>query len=197
MKNLLREHSYNIVKMFLTQFAIAIFGFVLAVASGKAQNPALRNVTSIFAILFYLFLLYTMTWEIGFHDKISVEKGTKPYRPLTGAVLSVFANIINYLMAIFILLATLLPEGAISKIGGICASAATVLEGMYTGILANRIGGVPLNSMPWVWFVITLPATFTCAIAYLMGLKDKKFTSIFNPIPPESDSDPKQKKFFK
>ena len=59
MKNLFRDHSYNMVKMFLNQFATAIFGFSLALAAGKAQNPTLRNVTSIGAILFYLFLLFS------------------------------------------------------------------------------------------------------------------------------------------
>ena len=66
MKAFFKERSYDMVKMFLNQFATAIFGVVLAIAAGMAGNVVLRNVTSAFAVLFYLFLLYTMTWEPAF-----------------------------------------------------------------------------------------------------------------------------------
>ena len=87
MKQFFSMHSYNMVKMFLNQFAIAIFGLVLALAAGQAENAVLRNVTSLFSILFYLFLLYVMTWELGFKDKVSVETGRKKRNPFTGAIL--------------------------------------------------------------------------------------------------------------
>ena len=99
MKNLFRDHSYDMVKMFLNQFATAIFGFSLVLATEKAQNTVLRNITSVAAILFYLFLLYTMTWELGFRDRVGVLHGTKPNRPWKGALISLFANSINFLLA--------------------------------------------------------------------------------------------------
>ena len=75
MKGFLQKHSYSMVKMFLNQFATAIFGFVLALAVSYANNTGLRNVTSICAVVFYLFLLYTITWDIGFADRVSVMSG--------------------------------------------------------------------------------------------------------------------------
>lgn len=190
----MREHSYHIVKMMLNQFGTAVFGFALAVAAGKAQNAVLRNVTSVFAILFYLFLLYVMTWEIGFKDKTAVEHGRKPFRPLMGLYLSLAANAVNFLFAVFITLATFFDVGFLSTVGGISASAAVLLEGMYSGILVNPVAGAPLNSYWWVWFLITVPSMLTCLAAYLMGIKDKKFTGIFNVPLPESDREPKIKK---
>ncbi|MBQ9131822.1 MAG: hypothetical protein IJX62_05055, partial [Clostridia bacterium] len=130
MKNFLRDHSYDMVKMLLHQFGIAVFGFCLALASSKAQSPVLRNGTSVFAILFYLFLLYTMTWEIGYKDKISVETGKKPRNALRGACISLFANIPNFLMATFIMLASVLQADFFSTVGAFCSSAAVVFEGM-------------------------------------------------------------------
>ena len=69
MKNFLKNHSHDMVTMFLNQIAISIFGFSLVLAAMKIDNDILRNVTSIFSILFYLFLLYIKAWDIGYNDK--------------------------------------------------------------------------------------------------------------------------------
>lgn len=195
MKNLFRDHSYDMVKMFLNQFATAIFGFSLVLATEKAQNTMLRNITSVAAILFYLFLLYTMTWELGFRDRVGVLHGTKPNRPWKGALISLFANSINFLLAILIMLGAFFPKTALGGVGGVCKVAALLVEGMYTGLLANRVGGVQLNSMWFMFFVIILPSVLVCGLAYFFGLKDVKFTAGVNRQQyPESDRAPKQKR---
>ena len=181
------------VKMFLNQFAISLFGLVLTIATSK--RPTLRNLSSGFAILFYLFLLYVMTWEIGFKDKNSVDLGKKARRPLTGLGISLCANIPNFFFACAIALGKLLPNVPFfSKFGGLSVGAALFTEGMYTGLLANDLGGSALNSYWWIWFVITIPAMATCALAYWLGLSDIKFTSLFDPVYPESDREPKKRK---
>ena len=194
MKQFFSTHSYNMVKMFLNQFAIALFGFILVLAAGQAENTTLRNVTSVFAILFYLFLLYVMTWEIGFRDKVSVETGRKKRNPFTGALISLCANSINFILAIFIMLASLLDVAVLSNIGGVCASIAVFIEGMYTGLLANHVGGTALNSYWFVYFLLPIPAMVTCGIAYQLGVHDIKFTSLFDQVYPESDREPSKKR---
>ncbi len=193
MKKFFKDHSYDMVKMFLNQFATAIFGFVLVMASSYAKNETLRNVTSAGAILFYLFLLYTMTWEIGFGDRVSVLSGKKKRNIWKGALISLCANIPNLVFATFITLSTFVNVEFISKIGAVCASAAIFLEGMYTGLLVNQVGGHPLNSYWFIYFIIILPAILTCFISYLAGLNDKKLTTWFNPLYPESDREGKKK----
>ena len=194
MKQFFVNHSYNMVKMFLNQFATAIFGFALVLAVGKAESDTLRNITSVCAILFYMFLLYTMTWEIGYRDKTSVDLGKKERKPLTGALISLCANIPNFIFAIFITLASFLEVPAISSIGGVCSFLALTLEGMYTGLLANHVAGAALNSYWFVYFLLPIPAILVSGLAYNLGLRDVKFTSLFDPVYPESDRDPKEKK---
>ena len=194
MKRFFSEHSYSMVKMFLNQFAIAIFGFVLVLASGKAQNIALRNITSVGAILFYLFLLYTMTWDIGFHDRIGVEHGTKSRNVWCGALISLCANVPNFIFAIFVMLASVFNSPTLSNIGAWCSTFAVFLEGMYTGLIANHVGGAPLNSYWFVYFLLPLPAILTCGISYNMGLRDIKLTKLFREPYPESDRDPSEKR---
>ena len=146
------------MKMFLNQFATAIFGVVLAIAAGKAENAVLRNITSAFAILFYLFLLYTMTWELGFKDKAAVDNRRKERAPLTGLWLSLCANTINFFFAIFIALASFFNLEALNNFGAFCSAAALLLEGMFTGLLANPVGGAPLNSYWWIYFLLPIRA---------------------------------------
>ena len=90
--------------MLLHQLAISVFGFSLVLAAMKMDNDVLRNGTSIFSIIFYLFLIYMKAWDIGYRDKIAVEQGKKTSNPLRGAIISLCANAINYVFAIFILL---------------------------------------------------------------------------------------------
>jgi hypothetical protein len=183
MKKFLQDHSYNMVKMFLNQIAIAMFGFSLAIATAKAQNVALRNATSVCAILFYLFLLYSMTWEIGFSDKVSVESGKKRSMPLKGALISLCANVINFLLAILIMLAQLLPQSFLSSIGAVSSTIAILTEGMYMGLLTNHFLGAALNSYWWVYFLLPIPAILTCAVAYQMGIHDFKISALFRAAP--------------
>lgn len=195
MKELFKTRSYEMVRMFLNQFATAIFSLVLALAAGRAESVALRNVTSTCAIVFYLFLLYTMTWELGFADRAAVELGRKPAKPWTGVLLSVCANFINWLLAICIMLGNFLSDiPFFSGLGGISATITHVVEGMYTGLLANSVGGNPLNSYWWLYFLLPIPAIATCGISYFLGLKDIKCTGLFNVRYPDSDRDIKKKK---
>ena len=194
MKEFLKKYSYSMMKMFLNQFAIAIFGLVLALAAGMAENDTLQIVCSVGSVIFYLFLLYAMTFEIGLQDKTSVDYGRIPARPLTGLYISMGANVINLLLAIVITIGYFVPNQAVSNIGGGAAVVALLLEGMYTGILAINIGGVPLNAMIWPFYVIILPALLTSTVAYFFGLKGWHLTKILIPKNAEEIEQARQKK---
>jgi len=195
MKGFFKNHSYDMITMLLNQIAIAMFGFTLVLAAMKIDNDALRNVTSIFSILFYLVLLYIKAWDIGFKDKISVEQGKKASNPLRGALISLCANAINYFLAIFIMLRALLPNVSFFKsIGGVAQAIAVFAQGMYTGVLVNQVGGAPLNAYWISYFIIPLPAILVCGLAYYFGLHDVKHTGFFHKNQyPESDRESKRK----
>ena len=181
MKEFFKKHSYDMMKMFLNQFAVAIFGLVLALATGMAKKDTLQIVSSVGSIIFYMFLLYAMTFEIGSKDKTSVDYGRIKARPLTGLYISLCANAINFLLAILITIGVVSNSQFLSDVGGGAAVAALLLEGMYTGVLAVDIGGVPLNAMVWPFFAIILPALLVSAIGYFFGLKGWHLTKILIP----------------
>lgn len=181
MKGFFKNHSYDIVTMLLNQIAISLFGFSLVLAAMRIDNDILRNVTSVFSILFYLLLLYTKTWDIGFADKISTEQGKKKNNPWRGALISLCANAINYFFAVFIMLGALLPNVAFfASIGAIAQALCMFGQGMYAGLLVNPIGGAPINTYWFVYFLTPIPAILVCGLSYYFGLRDLKHTALFH-----------------
>ena len=194
MKEFIKKHSYDMMKMFLNQFAVAIFGLVLALATGMAENDTLQIVSSVGAILFYMFLLYAMTFEIGSKDQTSVEYGRIKARPLTGLYISLCANSINYLLAVLITVGTVSSNAFLSNVGAVAATAALLLEGMYTGVLAINVGSIPLNAMIWPFFVITVPALLASTCGYYFGMKGWHLTKVLIPKNAEELEQAQEKK---
>ena len=183
MKDFLRNYSYSSVKMFVNQFAISIFGAMLSMASSAAENDTLAFWCSILAIVFYLFLIYTQAWELGAKDRISVDIGKKEYKPLTGLWTSVIANIPNFIIAItFLFVLKIFPMSEVAaNIRTIASLFNMLLEGMYLGILTTvKIGERTLLTFWWMYFMITIPAMLTSWLAYYLGQKNKKFTTLFD-----------------
>ena len=183
MKDFLHNYSYSSVKMFVNQFAISIFGAMLSMASSAAENDTLAFWCSILAIVFYLFLIYTQAWELGAKDRISVDIGKKEYKPLTGLFVSVIANIPNFIIAItFLFVLKVFPMSEVAaNIRTIASLFNMLLEGMYLGILTTvKIGERTLLTFWWMYFMITIPAMLTSWLAYYLGQKNKKFTTLFD-----------------
>ena len=187
-----RGYSYNIVKMFINQFAIALFGLTLAIATGKTENKTLQLVCSIFAVLFYLFLIYTMTWEVGASDKIRVDAGRAKAAPWRGLVMSLFANIPNFILAALILGFT--PFASAHEWAGntvaVSKFIALLLEGMYTGLLTLDVAGNPLNVYGISYLAIILPALLTSALSYCAGMHNFRVMGLFGLSAPGAKKKP-------
>jgi len=181
-KEFFSKYSYGMIKMFVNQFAISIFGSVLAMATATAGNDTLTLVVSGFSILFYLFLIYTMTWEIGAKDKITVDVGKKEYRPFTGLWMALIANIPNFIIAImhtiaFPMMATAQWAG---NLGAVSRFASVIIQGMYLGLTSTvQIAGTQMNQLWWTYFVIITPALVTSWLAYYLGHKNFRFFARF------------------
>lgn len=188
MKGFLRDYSYSSIKMFVNQFAISLFGSMLSMATTAADNKTLSLVVSIIAVLFYLFLIYTVAWEIGAKDRISVDIGKKKYRPHLGLAVSAVANLPNFLIAIvFTAFSPFMATNGVA--GSVCAVTrlfTVFLEGMYLGIMKSvTIAGVEILNYWWTYFLITVPAMLVSWLAYYLGFKNKKFTTLFDYESPD------------
>lgn len=191
MINFLKGYSYDIFKMFVNQLGMTMFGLVLSMATSKSETLFL--ISSAFAIIFYLVLLYTMTWDIGYAEKIRIDGRRMKYHPEKGFILSLCANALNLLLGIIITVSyycatvhipaaegsVIMVPGApesVVNIYGIARSVATLLQGMYGGVI-NCL----FINQPWVFILIVFPAVITCGIAYIMGVNGKRITKMVGP----------------
>ncbi len=175
MKSFFKQYSYNIVKNLINQFAISVFGAFLSMATSAADKTWLTVSVSVFAIVFYLFLIYTTTWEIGAKDRVSVDVGKKKYHPMTGLFIALISNIPNFLIAIAFAITTALaaPENLATNINAILRLASMILQGMYTGLMITvPVAGTTLVNTWWAYFVIIIPALIASWIAYYAGFKN-------------------------
>ncbi len=203
MRKFFHDYFYSTVKMFVNQFAIAIFGTSLVFATTRVHLESegfdtLTLIVSIFSILFYLFLIYTMTWEIGAKDRIAVDTGRKPYRPHLGFWLSLFANIPNLVTAALCTVAAVTGNGDMQFLMNLMGS---LLQGMYFGaILTIKLplgaGGayVSLNTLWPTFFIIIVPALLTCWLAYYLGHKNFRISSLFVAEKKKTEEAPKIKR---
>ena len=190
MKEFFKRYAYDSVKMLLDQVAIAIFGFSLSIAAVKAQNDTLLWVCSVCAVLFYLFLIYGVAWNVGVRHHGTVERGDEKPCWFRGLWISLLANSINLILAVVIACHALFSaDGGTGAARGI----ALLLQGMYMGLLAFiHIGDHALNTVWWTYFLIVLPAVVTSVVGYIFGVKGWHLTNMMMPQTPLSDRPTKQ-----
>jgi hypothetical protein len=190
MKAFFERYSYESVRMLLNQIAISMFGFALAMTANKAESDALLLWSSIASVFFYLALTYGTAWRTGSGDRLSIQYGKIPFRPLRGLVLSLLANSINLLLAVLITVGILCE---IPVLEDIPTAIALLSQGMYQGLLVViKVGGVSLNDIWWTYFLITVPAMVVSLLGYIAGAKDFHITKMGIPELPESDRPTRQ-----
>ncbi len=173
MLKFLKTYSYEITRFLIMQVGIAIFAFVLTTAMNTINKSAVLWV-SVLSILFYLFLVYSVAWEIGAKDKIRVDAGRQEKSGGKGFLMMLYAQIPNYVL------------GLLMTVGGICFTAgATVVgarifsigylialffESMYVGVIdAIVVGGEAYLAVGIAFLVSTLLGVLTAGIGYYLG----------------------------
>ena len=196
LKQFFSKYSYKMVNIFVTQFAISIFGNVLALTFAKRDG--LAAIVSIFAILFNLFLVYTSIWDTGAKDKPAIDAGRAEMKASTGLFIALGAYIPTYiLMAVY---AALLPTatttpGAAAAVCAYVKLALFLFNGSYTGIMSViSIGNELISNFWWTYIIISLPTIAVCTLAYIFGTKDIRFTKLMIAPTPEEQEIKKDKK---
>jgi len=181
--------------MFINQIGMTVFGTVLAFATGSNLN--LYLMTSIFAIVFYLSLLYSMSWEIGAKDKIRVESGRMPSKPMLGMFLSLSANIPNiilvFLFFVGYVFGVVMGQAWAGYLYLLVNGFLRLLMGMYTGTInyflpetinyvdSEVYRGVEFGSIlnPIMFLLAILPSVIICTLSYYLGLKEFRLSALF------------------
>ncbi len=133
MKAFLKEHSYNMVKLFLNQIGMTVFGTMLALA--LSRHESLLIASGVFSVIFFLALNYSVLWEIGAKDKIRIDGGRLKPMPYKGAILSAGANLPNIILTLLMGLGISVGTAASEAMSIFCNAALRLLNGMYLSLI--------------------------------------------------------------
>lgn len=172
----LKENYYYIIKMLLNQFGATFLGLMLSLATSKGQgepNWILVLAGSSLAILLYMYLQYTVMWDLGARDIIRVEAHRAEYKPFIGLKMTMLANIPNALIAVGVIIGSLFGSESgftqyewAGSIGVVCRAIGACWEAMYNGFVMNF---APHN--PFVWLLMLVPPLFAGGMGYFAGMK--------------------------
>ena len=64
-KNFWSQNGGSVVKLYINQIAMSVFGLMVITAAGSREGDLLIILASVLAIGLYLFIIYSMMWEAG------------------------------------------------------------------------------------------------------------------------------------
>lgn len=194
----IKENSYIITKLFINQIGIAILSLVLYTSLGFMEDEALsssiRIILSLFSTIFYFSLIYTATWEIGADDKIKIDGGKMQPIKFKGAVISLVANIPNFVLSAAAIVVMIIHITAGNEA---CYSTFALLNllirftsAMFLGILQGTFSFLQSNpDLFFLWqtvgyFVMPIITVGVCHFGYEMGINEKRiFGKLFAKQP--------------
>lgn len=195
------RYSYTMVRLFLNQFAIGLFGAVITLALSKigGDNETLSDtvmiVASALATIFYLFLNYTTIWPVGGKDRISSDAGKLSVMPMRGVLISLIANVPGLVVAILYTISEFAGQTGMKLAMRVVT---LFLNGMYYGLLAGAPAGAAdeakLLNYWWMYFLVLLPAIIVTGVGYYLGTRNFHLTKMLEHQYPDSDRDIKNKK---
>lgn len=182
----LKENSYDILRLYINQIGITIFSLVLYTSVSSLDNGLslkLQICISIFAMLFFFALLYTVSWDWGANDKIRIDAGRMEKKRYKGAFMALIANSINFILAGVCVLSMALYMNGVS--GAISVSQVFNLllrltNAMYLGVIQGIFVSIKSNTELYnllqsvAFFIAPILAIAATHIGYMFGLKNIK-----------------------
>lgn len=204
-----KENSYDVIRLLINQIGITIFSLILYTSLGAVNieigTKRLINVSlSVFAMLFYFALLYTVAWDWGAKDKIRIDGGRLKEFKYKGALISLYANVINFVIAAVAFVTVLIfmlnyselslfdPALAITidkvetsfvlELHSVFNILMRFISSLYNGVLRGIFAGSANAFLVSLYesvgfFIFPFVAILATHVGYLMGLREKKIFS--------------------
>lgn len=164
--SVIKTHTHVIIKVMLNQFVSAIFGLVLFMST--YQNPILCLASSVLAIGFYLFLTYSVMWEAGAKDAVSVNCPKQS----AGIILILFAQIPSLLATLSHFISSFFLSEGETFIDSLYAATYVIdvmfIQSMYSGLL-NFFTPDGVKIPAFAILLTVIPAIVAGIAAYLCG----------------------------
>lgn len=180
MLNIFREHSRPLIRMNANQFGAAFLGIALQLAV-PLSSQTLLLVTSIFSVVFLLFLNHTVVWEEGAKSRIRVDAGRAKYDPMTGLWIGIAASLPNIILGVLAALTYFcsLADGPLAwewagNVNAVVNVIARIWQGMYLGILSCVDAG-----NHYLLLLTPVPVILAAWLSYWIGLKQWTLSKMF------------------
>lgn len=180
MLNIFREHASPIRRMTAYQFGAAFLGFALQLAIPDTSKTLLLW-TSIFSVLFWVYLNHTVLWEEGAKNRIRIDAGRAKYDPQTGLWIGIAASLPNIILGVLAAITYFLGslDGPFawewaSNINAFVNIIARIWQAMYLGILAYID---PSNH--YLLLLTPVPIILFAWFSYFTGLKQWTLGKMF------------------
>lgn len=183
MKKFFKENSYLIVKLLVYQLGIMIMGIITGFATVSMKAAWVYPASSVFCVLFYLFLICTAGYENGQKDGIRIEAGKIRYNPWRFFLIGLVANSLNFVLGLLTVFFRLMmnapflgqlepgviysPEWAASGYS-ICNLIARGIQSMYLGITQS----ISFENTLFL-LLIPIPAILAAGFSYMVGVRCK------------------------
>ena len=147
-------------------------------------------ISSIFASVFYVCLLYSEGWELGAKDRPRITNNRMVFDPYKGVKFSLFANSINFIMVAVLFLSFFLGSKSGARIelfGSIYAIDLYIqrtLSAMYMGInsyfapytISDGVKYISSDTIyqPIFYLLTIIPSLISVGLGYFMGANDRK-----------------------
>ena len=189
MKDFFEINSRSIVKLYVNQIAMSVFGIM--VIMGLGRNDLLVFLTSLLSVVIYLVIIYSMMWEAGAKaaaktlraEDAGVQKIKTPFMIiLFGSLLNILFYIIYTIMQIIISVNNI-TEGSAAFFGNLVYIIMRLINSIYMGFESllfynpNAItleeNTVLIMQTPAYYFFLTLIPLFAIGIiAYYLGASE-------------------------
>ena len=189
------EHSYEVVKLFLTQIAIAVLGLVLSFSTNS--NSLLFLISSLFAAIFFVCLLYSEGWELGAKDRPRITNGRMKFDAVKGVKFSLFSNSVNFILVLILFVSYFLGSktgAGIEAFGSLYMISLYIqrtISAMYMGIntyfspyiIEEGVRYIVSDTLfqPIFYLVSTIPSIIAVGLGYYMGANDRKLLTVRRP----------------
>lgn len=164
-----KSSGYDALKLFLTQFALSIFGMVTV--SATLNNSYLMLGAGVLGVLLYVLVVYDNMWNVGGSDRIKVDAKRAEKDFSKPVLIALTANIPNFVFSAVTLISYFIGEKA-SGVYLISNAILRFLQAFYMGFFKNIvINGVDLNQNPFTYTVTPFFSVFIIFITYVLGYK--------------------------
>lgn len=170
------NYSYSSARIFIDQIAIAIFGVAVALGTasaaptiGEKTATILTVVSSVFAILFFLFMVAELCFRQGAEDREKNENGSRTKNNFIGLYMGLLANVPNFVLILGYTVFSYIPATAGSA-SGFFGLATKLLMGEYLGLFSLKPAGAMLSSIPPMYFIAIIPCLLASFLGYYLGV---------------------------